>query len=213
MRAGALAGERGEIDAFLGRDAARERAGLDAIIALAEHIGGGELARRGGGLRLGGFRCRGGFGLCLCRAIGGRRGIDTADILAVFGQHGDDGVDLHALGAFLDQDFRERALIDGLDFHRGLVGLDLGDDIAALNRVARLFQPFRQRAFLHGRRQSGHGDVNGHVSVLRCLREGPVRTGSGLEYPEFPSRLLRMASRLRQLQKMKSYYRQYCPSD
>src|SRR5216683_1661059 len=32
--------------------------------------------------------------------------------------------------AFGDQDLAERALIGGLDFHRRLVGFDLGDDIA-----------------------------------------------------------------------------------
>jgi hypothetical protein len=48
----------------------------------------------------------------------------------------DHGVDLHALRAFRHQELRDRALIDGFDFHRRLVGLDLGDHVAGLDLVA-----------------------------------------------------------------------------
>ena len=53
-------------------------------------------------------------------------------LFAFRSEHGDRRVDLHALGALGDQDLAERALVDGLDLHRRLVGLDLGDDVAGL---------------------------------------------------------------------------------
>jgi hypothetical protein len=60
-------------------------------------------------------------------------GAGAADVLGAFAflqQHGDGGVDLHALGALGDQDLADGALVHGLEFHRGLVGLDLGDEVA-----------------------------------------------------------------------------------
>jgi hypothetical protein len=58
--------------------------------------------------------------------------------------------------AFGHDDLADDALIDGLDFHRRLVGLDLGDHVAGGDAVALLDQPFGERALLHGRRQGGH---------------------------------------------------------
>ena len=77
-------------------------------------------------------------------------------------QHGDRVVDLHAFGAVADQDAAEDAFLHGLDFHGGLVGLDLGDHVAGLDFVAFLFQPARERALGHGGREGGHQDVGRH---------------------------------------------------
>ena len=44
----------------------------------------------------------------------------------------------------------DRALVDRLELHRRLVGLDLGEDVAGGDAVAFLDQPFGQRALLHG---------------------------------------------------------------
>jgi len=75
--------------------------------------------------------------LCRRRGFGGlllfRRRCCLAEIggtLAI-GQDGRDRrVDRDVGGAFRDQDLAQRALIGRLDFHRRLVGFDLGDDIA-----------------------------------------------------------------------------------
>jgi hypothetical protein len=70
----------------------------------------------------------------------------AARFLALGGDDGDRRVDLHVLGAVGDEDLAEDALVDRLDLHGRLVGLDLGDDVAGLDRVAFLLQPFGERA-------------------------------------------------------------------
>src|SRR5262249_58392415 len=86
--------------------------------------GGG--GRGGGGL---GRQCRGG-----CSA-GGQRG------LALLEQEGDDGVHLYAFGSLGYDDLADLALVDRLDLHGGLVGLDLTDDLTRLDGVADLDVP------------------------------------------------------------------------
>ena len=54
------------------------------------------------------------------------------------------------LGAFGHQDLAYPAVIDGLDFHGGLVGLDLGDHVAGTYLIALPHMPFGERALLHG---------------------------------------------------------------
>ena len=71
---------------------------------------------------------------CLCDAT-------AVDVLALARDHADDIVDRHIGGAFRHDDLGEHAFIDGFDFHGRLVGLDLGDHIAGLDRVALLLQP------------------------------------------------------------------------
>lgn len=66
----------------------------------------------GGGRRLRG-RC--------CRNIGGR--------LAVLQQDCDLGVDLHIFGTGRHQQLTDDAFINGFDFHRRLIGFDLGNDV------------------------------------------------------------------------------------
>jgi hypothetical protein len=79
---------------------------------------------------------------------------DVVGAFAFFQKNRDGGVDLHALGAFGHEDLADHALVHGLEFHRGLVGLDLGEDVAGRHGVAFLDQPFGERAVLHrGREQ------------------------------------------------------------
>src|SRR5665213_161682 len=71
-----------------------------------------------------------------------------------------------------DQYLAKGALIGSLDFHRRLVGFDLGDDIARLDRFAFLLQPLGKVALFHGRRQRRHQHLNGHSGsrdLLFCL--------------------------------------------
>jgi hypothetical protein len=96
----------------------------------------------GGGLGHGRGRSRGGFG---------------GAVLAL--QLGDRGVDLDVLRAGRHQDRLDHALVDGFDFHRRLVGLDLGDHVAGLDGVAFLDQPLGQGPLFHRRGQGGHQDV------------------------------------------------------
>jgi len=75
---------------------------------------------------------RGGLGgfLLFC----GRRGLAEIGRTFAVGQNGRDrGVDCDVLGAFGNQNLAKRALIGGFDFHRRLVGFDLGDDVARLD--------------------------------------------------------------------------------
>src|SRR5665213_1319082 len=97
-------------------------------------------------------------------------------------EHRDHGIDRHVLRAFRYHDLGERALVDRLVFHRRLVGLDLGDDIARLDLVALLLEPTRQVALFHRGRQRGHEDVGGHRA-----------TGNKPTWPPRPLRRLRAA--------------------
>ena len=69
---------------------------------------------------------------------------------------------LHTLGSFGNQDLTDDALIDSFEFHRRLVSLDLGEDIAGFDCVALLDQPLGQRPFLHRRRKRRHFEFNAH---------------------------------------------------
>ena len=63
---------------------------------------------------------------------------------------------------FRHDDLRDRALVDRLDLHRRLVGLDLGDHVAGGDLVALLDVPLGEIALLHRGRQRGHEDVDRH---------------------------------------------------
>ena len=82
------------------------------------------------GLRRWGFRRR----APCCRRSG-------FHVLAFLRHHGDELIDRHVVGAFRHHDLGHDAVIDGLVFHGRLVGLDLGDDVAGLDRVAFLLEP------------------------------------------------------------------------
>ena len=127
--------------------------------------GGAWARRRGASRRLGGFAsatCGSGAGVAgrgagLASALAARAGI-----LAFAGDQRDRQVDRDVLGAFGHQDLGEGAFVDRLHLHRRLVGLDLGEDVAGLDRVARLLEPLGDLAFGHGRRQRRHQHFNRH---------------------------------------------------
>ena len=104
----------------------------------------------------------------LRRGRAARSGARRLCVLALARQHGDQLVHRHVGGAFRHHDLGERALVDRLDLHRGLVGLDLGDHVAGLHLLAFLLQPLGEIALLHRGRQRGHQDVDRHgVSSAR----------------------------------------------
>ena len=90
--------------------------------------------------------------------------LDRRRVLAVRQDHRDRRVDRDVGGAFGDQDLAERALVDRLDLHGRLVGLDLGDDVAGLDRVALVLEPLGEVALLHRGRQRGHENFDRHVT-------------------------------------------------
>jgi hypothetical protein len=118
-----------------------------------------------GGLLFGlGLRRRRGFSsLLLC---GRSARLDIRSALAVVQDHGDRGVHRHIGGAFRHQDLAERAFVDRLDLHGGLVGLDLGDHVAGFHLVALGLHPFGKVALLHGGRKRGHQYVDRHCLCL-----------------------------------------------
>ncbi len=99
-------------------------------------------------------------GRCRCR---GRRLIERGPVLAFGEQEGDRRVDRDPLRAFRDQDATEDAVVDRLDLHGRLVGLDLGQHVAGGHGVALALQPLGEVALGHGRRQRGHQDLGRHV--------------------------------------------------
>ena len=74
-------------------------------------------------------------------AAGAAPALMSRGALAVAQDHGDRRVHRDIGGAFRHQDLAERAFVDRLDFHRGLVGLDLGDHVAGLHLVALALHP------------------------------------------------------------------------
>ena len=137
-----------EVDVLRLGEPARERRGLDPV-ALSPAAGSGLAAgaarsfdrrwrRRGAfgrrvGLRASARRLRR-RRLRGCPAFGGRRGRSVARVLALARQDRDRRADLHAVGALGHQDLGDLALVDRLELHRRLVGLDLGEDVARLHR-------------------------------------------------------------------------------
>ena len=64
--------------------------------------------------------------------------------------------------ALVDQNLAEHAVVGRLEFHRRLVGLDLGDQVAHVDRIAFPLVPFGKAALGHGRRQRGHEKFDRH---------------------------------------------------
>ena len=171
MRPAAL--EPSEVDPGLLGHALGERAREDALAALGAVAALAGTRRRlrvrgrprlfgsgrGGFRRAGLGRLRLGSGL---RRLAVRRleVLERGGVLAFFQKQRDRRVDRHALGAVGDQDLAERPLLDRLDLHGRLVGLDLGDDVAGGHLIAFLLQPPGKVAFGHGRRQRRHPDLD-----------------------------------------------------
>src|SRR6185437_6290090 len=138
--------ELGEVEPGLLGHALGQRTGENAVAGTGA-IGGRRRRRR----RLWTDRRRRGSGCRLRRRGGGRRRLlgrfllrrlagagQRFRVLALLEQQGDDRVHLDALRALGNDDLAERALVDRLDLHRRLVGLDLGQDIAGLDGLALL---------------------------------------------------------------------------
>jgi hypothetical protein len=66
------------------------------------------------------------------------------------------------LSAAGGENLEEGAVEEALEFHRGFVGLDLGEHVAGLHDIAFLLQPFCQRAHRHGVAEFRHFDDVGH---------------------------------------------------
>ena len=101
---------------------------------------------------------------------GGRGRVQGGLVLALLEQERDDLIDGHGLATLAHQDAREGALLDRFDLHGCLVGLDLGNDVAALDQVPFPLQPFRQRPLLHRGRERRHEDRNRHERCLGAQR-------------------------------------------
>ena len=149
--------EHGRVDPhLLGHGVAQRlahRLALEAGIDLLVGSGRRQRRRSGGNGYDGGRGCRN-----RSRCGGGQGG----HILALAQQHRDDGIDRHPLGAGGNQDAAHHAVLDGFQFHGGLIGLDLGQDIAGFDGIALGLEPFGELALGHGRGQSGHQNLNRH---------------------------------------------------
>ncbi len=101
--------------------------------------------------------------------VDGRRWRDGgARVLIFTKQHSDGLVHLHTFDAFWHQNLADAALIHRLEFHRRLVGLDLGEDVAGMDFVAFLHQPLGELALLHRGRQRWHKNVGRHQLGSSC---------------------------------------------
>ena len=90
------------------------------------------------------------------------------------------------------RDDRTWQLVDRLDLHRRLVGLDLGDDVAGFDLVAFLLQPLGKVALLHRGRQRRHEDVDRHGVSASFL---PLSSRISLRVYWGPSQDLRSSRR------------------
>ena len=169
VRAGA--GDARKVNADVLGEAAGERRREDAGVTVGLRSGSRRL-RRGSLRRSGccgfwrgrGGRCRfrgGGFGGLWC-GRGPCSGAGRLHVLAIAGHDRDNIVDGNVLRAFGHQDFRNRALVDCLDLHGRLVGLDLRDHVAGLDLVALFLEPLGKVALFHRGRQRGHQNVDRH---------------------------------------------------
>ena len=60
------------------------------------------------------------------------------------------------------QDFRQGAVLAGLELHMGLVRLNVGQMVADFYEVPCFFDPSQDGAFVHGVGQAGHFNGNSH---------------------------------------------------
>ncbi len=90
-------------------------------------------------------------------------GLGSGGSVLTFRQDGRDRrIHRHVLRTFGNENLPERTLVGRLDLHGGLVGLDLGNDVATADRLAFFLQPFGEIALLHGRRKGGHQHLDRH---------------------------------------------------
>ena len=120
-------------------------------------------------------------------------------VLALARQNCDRRADLHAVGALRHENLRDLALVDCLKLHCRLVGLDLGEDIAGIDLVALLDEPFGKRALLHRRRKGGHFEFGRHgVFPLRRTRRLKANAAGGVKGRPVPRRPLALNAGLTQ---------------
>ena len=114
-----------------------------------------------------------GDGRCRCR--GDRLG-HIGHLPAAVADHRDRFPDRHRR-AGLDEDLREDSAVVGLQLHRGLVGLDLGEHVTCQHGVTFVLEPLSDDTFGHGVGQAGHEDVgHGAPPTARTgLRRAPRR--------------------------------------
>ena len=94
---------------------------------------------------------------------------------AVGGDQRHGGADRN-LFAFLHHEALQDAVLEHLDLDRAFLGLDHGDDIAALDRVARLDQPLEERAGLHVGAERGHAEFSHDCPPDRARSRRSPRT-------------------------------------
>ena len=186
VRAGALHLARGRRPACCGQ-AARQRRGEDALAPRrrgGRGCGAGACARGCAPATRSPPRAAGGFSACgrlaaLRRAAApgpGRSAAEGGSALSPSPFSRAIGVLTFTLFRALgNQDRLDHALVDRLDLHGRLVGLDLGDHVAGLHRVAHLHVPLGERALLHGGRQGRHQDV-GHAAISSDQRRPALAT-------------------------------------
>ena len=87
-----------------------------------------------------------------------------AGLLPLGEQNGDGLIDLHTLRPLRHQDFPDAAFVHRLEFHGGLVGFDLRKNVAGVNLITLLHQPFGECALLHRGRKGRHENVGRHGS-------------------------------------------------
>ncbi len=164
--------QAGKIDIVVAGDAAGERTGEQARrVTACPGRGSGHRTRCRNYCRSRNNWCWGSWCRTLDLCLGNRRrrrggnGCRGHIIngLAIFGQTRDRRADGHILAACLDEDDGQNTVIDSLDLHGRLVGLDLGNHIAASHRVADRDIPCGECARLHGRGQGRHQNFDSHL--------------------------------------------------
>ena len=169
---GSRSGHAGQVDVEFFGDAPRERA--------CEHAPGARDRSSGRRGRCG--RGRSGRGWRLNRSASWllRRCCGRLHMFSLAGEQRDHRGHLHAVGSFRDQDAAEHAVLLGLDFDHGLVGFDLEQNLALLDRIAFLLGPADDVALGHGRRHGRDQDFCGHADSLTLRRHSCKRAGRSL---------------------------------
>ena len=172
---GSGAGDRRELEIVLPGQATGERRGRDSLVLRGGAGRGlgrrcclrrrsfllGRRRLRSRGLSLGRGRCTAALPGCE-----GRRGV-----LALLAEDRDRSAELEGL-ALLGHQLQDDAGVEGLELHRRLVGLDLGDHLTALDLVADGDVPLGDHALLHRIGESGEFDdgCHGTICSLGCSR-------------------------------------------
>jgi hypothetical protein len=104
--------------------------------------------------------------LCRCAAAALE---ERVDVLVFPGDDADELTD-RRVRALAEHALPEHTVGARHELHDRLVGLDLGDRLAALHGVALVLQPLHEAALLHGGGEGFHHDFRCHVAVLVVRR-------------------------------------------